>query len=252
MADGTTTNYGLTKPEVGLSNDTWGTKLNANMDAIDAAIKAVSDAALKLSSFSANNSVLAKNSAGALATIVFATGTVLGRRTGEIVPITNADLKSDLALNNVENKSSATIRGELTSGNVTTALGFTPSANNHNHDATYAPLVHNHDATYAPRDLTVLANKTASYSLAAGDRNSSIPHTGTGQTITVPSGLPDGFTTVLRVLPGSGSWSLTGSGITLLKNGATGNANGTLSAGAVVTLVHHSGNIVTASGPGLA
>ena len=34
--------------------------------------------------------------------------------------------KSDLSLGNVENKSSATIRGEITSSNVTTALGFTP------------------------------------------------------------------------------------------------------------------------------
>ena len=34
--------------------------------------------------------------------------------------------KSDLGLGNVENKSSATIRGELTSSNVTTALGYTP------------------------------------------------------------------------------------------------------------------------------
>lgn len=33
---------------------------------------------------------------------------------------------SDVGLGNVENKTSATIRGELTSGNVTTALGFTP------------------------------------------------------------------------------------------------------------------------------
>ena len=34
--------------------------------------------------------------------------------------------KSSIGLSNVENKSSATIRGELTSSNVTTALGFTP------------------------------------------------------------------------------------------------------------------------------
>jgi hypothetical protein len=33
---------------------------------------------------------------------------------------------TDVGLTNVENKSSATIRGEITSGNVTTALGFTP------------------------------------------------------------------------------------------------------------------------------
>ena len=35
-------------------------------------------------------------------------------------------MKTAMSLNNVENKSSATIRGEITSSNVTTALGYTP------------------------------------------------------------------------------------------------------------------------------
>jgi hypothetical protein len=44
MPDTTTTNYGFTKPEDGASNNTWGAKLNADLDSIDGLIKTNADA----------------------------------------------------------------------------------------------------------------------------------------------------------------------------------------------------------------
>lgn len=45
MADGTTTNYSFTLPEVGASEDTWGTKLNQNWSDLDTDLKAIEDKA---------------------------------------------------------------------------------------------------------------------------------------------------------------------------------------------------------------
>jgi hypothetical protein len=117
MPDTLTAHYNFTQPEVGGSNDTWGDKLNADLASIDTLIfnlrtdVTALGAALTAASFTSNNSILAKNNAGAVVDVTVAEGTLLGRRAGgEIDDITLATLKTDLALNNVENYSRAQLK----------------------------------------------------------------------------------------------------------------------------------------------
>ena len=63
---------------------------------------------------------------------------------------------ANIGLGNVENKSSATIRGELTKANVTTALGYTPPATDTN---TWRPI--GKTSSDAAAGNTVIADSTA-------------------------------------------------------------------------------------------
>jgi hypothetical protein len=127
MADTATTNYGLTKPEVGGSADTWGDKINANMDAIDTAIHALT---LAVPAKAANLSDMSSASAcrtnlglggGAVLGVGSTAGTLAAGDDGRIIgSVQKAANLSDLA-------SAATARGNLglTAGSTAAAtLGF--------------------------------------------------------------------------------------------------------------------------------
>jgi hypothetical protein len=106
MADTTTANYNWTKPEVGASSDTWGAKINADLDAIDARMKTVSDAA-------------AAAAAVAAAALPLAGGTVTGQVTFAAAPI-------------VDTPNSGTTGGLRIAGNAVSNLAilqFTDSTN---------------------------------------------------------------------------------------------------------------------------
>ena len=81
--------------------------------------------------------------------------------------------KSQVGLGSVENKSSATIRGELTKENVTTALGYTPPKQDTN---TWRGIQNNLNSDATDQSLSAAQGKALNTALTSHTGNKSNPH----------------------------------------------------------------------------